>query len=451
MRQRVSRVALTAVIVSLLLLAVPFAIGIRISFFSDEATELERAALAAAIQVGPDFTAGDPVELPASPTDGQLAVYDTDRQLRAGAGPTAIDDITRSALSGKVSQGRTGGDLVIAVPVVAAEQVIGVVRSASPVSAIWTRVLLAWLGVAALAMVALLVGLAVGVRQARRLTRPLESLADVARSVAGGDLTARAAASGIPEIDAASAAQNAMVTRLSTVLDHARHFGTDASHQLRTPLAGLRLGLETALQDRHADARQSLEEALHRTEELQLTIEQVLALSRLTTQAPASEQFGTVDDLVDSSRQRWHGSLARDGRRVDFLIHDAYMASVGVPLNACQQILDVLIDNARTHGHGTVLVAARDVLGAVSIEVSDEGTIAGDGTDLFRRGVSGQAGSGVGLGPGPRPGRIARRPPQPHQHRTDGLQPAPPIDRRPESLTRTADQYGSRYGQGCSL
>jgi signal transduction histidine kinase len=390
-------VALTAVVVSLLLLAVPFAIGIRISFFSDEATELERAGLAAAIQVGPDFTAGDPVELPASPTDGQIAVYDTSSQLRAGAGPTAIDEITRSALTGKVSQGRTGGDLVVAVPVVAAEQVIGVVRSASPVSAIWSRVLLAWLGVAGLAAVALLVGTAVAARQASRLTRPLESLAGVARSVTAGDLTARTTASGIPEIDDASAAQNTMVTRLSTVLDHARHFGTDASHQLRTPLAGLRLGLETALHDSDGDPRTALKEALERTDELQLTVEQVLALSRLTTRPATADQLGTIGELAATSRQRWHGALALDGRRIDFLIPPA-VSELTIPRNVCLQILDILIDNAGTHGRGTVLVTAREALDAVAIEVSDEGRISTDGTDLFRRGVTGRAGSGVGLG-----------------------------------------------------
>jgi signal transduction histidine kinase len=396
MRRRVSRVALTAVIVSLLLLAVPFAIGIRIFLFSDEATELERAALSAAVQVGPDFTAGDPVELPQSLTDGSVAVYDSSFQLRAGTGPQSIDAVTRSALTGKVIQGRSNGDLVVAVPVVAAEQVIGVVRAASPVRAVWTRVALAWLGIAALAVIALLVGLAVAVRQAARLTRPLESLADVARSVTAGDLTARVPASGIPEIDTAAATQNAMVSRLSAVLDHARHFGTDASHQLRTPLAGLRLGLETALQDHHADPRTSLEEALQRADELQVTVEQVLALSRLTTEPPAADQLGTIDELKDASLRRWHGLLALDGRRITCLLAPA-VASLTVPLNACQQILDILIDNARTHGHGTVRLRVRDVLGAIAIEVLDEGQVESGTTDFFRRGVTTHTGSGVGL------------------------------------------------------
>jgi signal transduction histidine kinase len=396
MRQRVSRVALVAVTVALVLLAVPFGVGIRISFFADERTELERAALAAAVQVGPDVAIGDPVELPHPSTDGRVAVYDTSLRLRAGAGPATADPTTKSALGGVVTQGGAGGELVVAVPVFSSERVIGVVRASSVTSAVWKRILLAWLGVTGLAVIALLVAVAVAVRQARRLSKPLESLADVARSVAGGDLTARAAASGIPEIDAAAGAQNAMVTRLAAVLDHERHFATDASHQLRTPLAGLQLGLESALQDPAADHRAALEEALRQSDELQRTVEQVLALSRLTPQEPDESQLATVDELIATLRHRWHEALAGQGRRIELVARER-TGQLQLPLNAWQQILDVLIDNARVHGQGTVRITVRDAFGAVAVDVADEGTIVDGSLDLFQRGVSRTA-SGVGLG-----------------------------------------------------
>lgn len=396
MRKRVSRVALVAVAVALVLLAVPFGVGIRLAFFADERTELERAALAVAVQVGPDFAAGDPIELPAPITDGRVAVYDTSLRLRAGAGPASVDETTRSALGGVVTQGRTDGELVVAVPVANSEHVIGVVRASSGISGIWRRVLLAWMGVAGLAVIALLVGVTVAVRQARRLSTPLESLADVARSVAGGDLTARATPSGIPEIDAAAGAQNAMVTRLAAVLDHERHFATEASHQLRTPLAGLQLGLETAVQDPAGNQRAALQDALRQSVELQHTVEQVLALSRLTPQKREDSQLGTAEQLVAARRGRWHELLAGHGRRVE-VVTTGQAGQLKVPLNACQQILDVLVDNARVHGRGSVRITVRDAFGAVAIDVADEGAIADDSVDLFRRGVS-QAGSGVGLG-----------------------------------------------------
>ncbi|MFD3401419.1 histidine kinase dimerization/phospho-acceptor domain-containing protein [Kribbella sp. NPDC058693] len=396
MRRRVSRVALAAALVSLILVAVPLAIGIRISFFSDERTELERAALAAAIQVGPDFTGNDPVELPAPSTDGQLAVYDSSLRLRAGTGPQVADDPTRAGLAGKVVQAESGSSLVVAVPVASSERVIGVVRASSPINAVWARVLLAWLAVLGGALVALAIGVAVATWQAKRLSAPLESLARTADRVAAGDLSARAEPSGIAEVDALANAQNTMVERLSHVLDHARNFAADAAHQLRTPLAGLRLTLEAAQTDPAADPRVAVDEAFLQTGELQRTVQDVLDLSRLPAEGPRGP-LGTLDALFAEIEHRWHGMLAERGRRIVFSVEDP-VGRRFLPLANCRQILDVLLDNARTHGRGTVRVTAHDVLDTTAIDVEDEGTMPADPADIFARGTRGPTDRGAGIG-----------------------------------------------------
>lgn len=398
MRRRVSRVALAAALVSLVLVAVPLAIGIRISFFADERTELERAALAAAIQVGPDFTGNDPVELPPPTTDGQVALYDKALRLRAGSGPQVADGPTRAGLAGKVVQAESDGSLVVVVPVASSEQVIGVVRASSPISSVWDRVLLAWLAVLGGALVALGIGVAVATWQAKRLSAPLESLARIADAVAAGDLSARAVPSGIAEVDALAHAQNTMVERLTQVLDHARHFAADAAHQLRTPLAGLRLTLETAQTDPAADARVIVEDALIRTGELQRTVHDVLELSRLPADGPRGA-LGTVAELFADIEHRWHGLLAERGRRIVFTVEDP-VAHRAVPFASCRQIIDVLLDNARTHGRGLVNVTADDVLDVTAIDVRDEGSLTADVPELFRRGSRGGPGTERGTGRG---------------------------------------------------
>ncbi|MFF0269857.1 sensor histidine kinase [Kribbella sp. NPDC004536] len=391
MRRRVIRVALVAALVSLILVAVPLAIGIRISFFADERAELERTALAAAVQVGPDFTAGDPVELPAAAADRQLAVYDRTLRLRAGTGPQIADDSTRAGLAGHAVLGESAGSLIAAVPVASSEQVIGVVRASSPVSAVWTRIALAWLAVLGGAVVALLIGAGVATWQARRLSAPLESLARIADAVTAGDLSARANPTGIAEVDALATAQNTMVERLSRVLDHAHRFATDAAHQLRTPLAGLRLTLETAQTDPATDTRHAVDDALRQTSGLQRTVQDVLELSRVPTEDHRGA-LATLTDLFAETEHRWHGLLAGTGRRIVFTVEP----SVGgrrVPLAGCRQILDVLLDNAHTHGHGTVRVTAHDVLDTTAIDVEDEGSISTPAPALFRR----DAGIGLSL------------------------------------------------------
>ncbi|GAA1107598.1 HAMP domain-containing sensor histidine kinase [Kribbella jejuensis] len=398
MRRRVSRVALAAVLVSLVLVAVPLAIGIRISFFADERAELERAALAAAVQVGPDFAGGDPVELPATTTDGQVAVYDRTLKLRAGTGPQVADGPTRAGLAGKVVQGQSDGSLVVAVPVASSEQVIGVVRASSPISGVWSRILLAWLAVLGGAVFALLIGVGVASWHAKRLSAPLESLARIADAVTAGELSARAEPSGIAEVDTLANAQNTMVERLAQVLDHARHFAADAAHQLRTPLAGLRLTLETALTDPAVDARHTIDEALRQTDELQRTVQDVLQLSHLPTGGP-QVRLGTISGLFSETESRWHGLFAEQGRRIVFIGEDAVVRRA-VPLANCRQVLDVLLDNALTHGRGTVRVTAHDLFDTTTaVDVEDEGSITADTPDIFLRGnhAGTDQGSGIGL------------------------------------------------------
>jgi hypothetical protein len=137
MRQRVVRVAVGAVAVALVLFAVPLAMMVRSAFFTQERGELERVALAAALHVGPQFASGDKVELPTTVTDNPVGVYDMKMRLRAGRGPGAADEVTRRAAKGVVADGRIGTDLVVAVPVTSAENVVGVVRASVADAVVW--------------------------------------------------------------------------------------------------------------------------------------------------------------------------------------------------------------------------------------------------------------------------------------------------------------------------
>jgi signal transduction histidine kinase len=122
----------------------------------------------------------------------------------------------------------------------------------------------------------------------------------------------------------------------------------------------------------------------------------VLALSRLTTEPPTAGQLGTIDDLVDASRHRWHSRLASAGRRLDTAVTPA-VAALLVPLNPYRQVLDILLDNATIHGHGTVRITAREALDTAAIEITDEGHLDDTGPDPFRRGVTTHPGTGIGL------------------------------------------------------
>ena len=78
----------------------------------------------------------------------------------------------------------------------------------------------------------------------RRLTRPLRELHAMADRLGEGDLTARAAVTGPPEMQTLARTLNSGAERIESLIAAQQVFVADASHQLRTPLTALRLSLD---------------------------------------------------------------------------------------------------------------------------------------------------------------------------------------------------------------
>jgi signal transduction histidine kinase len=399
MRREVARAAVTAAWIALAVLAVPLAVSVYLLVAGDERGELERAALRAAVLVDPRDLPGDPPELPSPEAGGQLGLYDLGGTLRAGSGPQHADRVTLAGARGAVAQDQVGGMLVVAVPVAQSEQVTAVVRAASPVSVVWRRTAIGWTGLAAAVAASLAAALAVARRRARRLAAPLEALASASRAIGDGDFTARVPLSGIAEIDRVATTQNTTAERLGDLLDHERTFTANASHQLRTPLAGLQLGLERAIRDPAADPRAALTEALDTAVRLQATVHDVLALHRRTRSpdAPDPAERAPIRSVLDGAQRRWLARFAETGRRLELAV-DASSERQPVPVTRVGQILDILLDNAFRHGAGLTQVSTRPTGPALAVEVRDEGPGVGPALgDVFRRGTGRDHGIGLAL------------------------------------------------------
>jgi signal transduction histidine kinase len=171
----------------------------------------------------------------------------------------------------------------------------------------------------------------------------------------------------VEEIDRAGAALNRTAARLDDILARERAFTAVASHQLRTPLTDLRLGLEHALSGPDDELRAAAREAMSGADRLAATIDDVLTLARgATTAAPLP-----VGPLLSDLRLRWGVQLESAGRALRIEDREPPVALASAA--AVRQILDVLMDNALLHGRGTVTVTARAAAGAVAIDVTDEG------------------------------------------------------------------------------
>lgn len=369
---------------------------------TEEHGELERAALLAARAIGPDFATGDPVELPPVEGDKQVAMYDAALTLRSapGSGPAVADVVTRAAARGGEADAEVEGDLVVAVPVTVAENVVAVVRVATPQRLVWGWVLLAWGVLAFIGALALTVAVLLARRQARLLSAPLETLAAAATRVGAGDLQIRTPPTGVPELVRLAQTQNDMLERLSDLISRERRFTADVSHQLRTPLTGLALGLQNALRspetDSDADIRQAVGEAAVQVQALERTIEDILRLARPETAAGGEPAVRTVTELVDDLARRWHGSLAAAGRLLVIRLNDTD-PQAALPAFLTTEVLTILLDNANGHGRGSVEVSFRDLSTVIAIDVADEGAMTIPAAEVFRRGASGGNGWGIGL------------------------------------------------------
>src|SRR5262249_52305381 len=155
------------------------------------------------------------------------------------------------------------------VPVAHDEQVTGALRAGEPIDEATDRTHHIWMAMAGLAVAVVAVAAFAALVLARHLTRPVRRLRDAAVRLGDGDFTVAAPTSGVAALDDAAAALTSTAHRLGGLVERERAFSADASHQLRNPLASLRLALETELAQPRADATLALHDALDDVDRLE--------------------------------------------------------------------------------------------------------------------------------------------------------------------------------------
>ncbi len=426
MRTRIIALAVLTSVLATCLFAVPLAVAVLDYAVQHERTHLVRAASYVAIDVSGEVYDGAPIdpedlEVYDDEDDYAVAVYGEDGDRQAGVVPGEHSRLLSRALDGEVGS-RTEGDLLVAAfPVTHSDDVVGAVLVTTPRASVLWHVSVLWAAMAGLAAAAVAIAWLVGRRQARRLARPLEDLEESARRLGDGDFSVRSHRGGIEEIDAVGAALDATAMRLDELLARERAFSADASHQLRTPLAGMRLRLEAALERSDADPRPAIAATLVDADRLEAIIDELLTLARVGQRArDALVEPLDLDTLIGELSPEWGARLALHGRdlavRVDPDAPHARASGAAV-----RQVLGVLLDNAVTHGRGTVTVAVREAPGAVAIDVADEGPGVHDPEDvLFARQADRRDGHGIGLA-------LARRLVEAEQGRLTLTRVSPPV------------------------
>ncbi|MEZ5179122.1 MAG: HAMP domain-containing protein [Acidimicrobiales bacterium] len=252
---------------------------------------------------------------------GRIVVVDEQGRTVADSdhpGTTGVDFTNRpevvTALGGEIAEGSRRSETLdaelvyVAVPVASGGVVHGAVRITYPSSTLDERIEAAWTGLAAISAAVVLAVTGVGFALARLVTRPVDRLKHAAERIAAGDLAARAPTdAGAPELRELAVTFNETAARLQEVMDAQQAFVGDASHQLRTPLAALRLQLENIESAAPADLQPALASARAETARLSRISEALLSLTRSAAAAGPLEVVDAAAVARDRQQawERW--------------------------------------------------------------------------------------------------------------------------------------------------
>ena len=156
-----------------------------------------------------------------------------------------------------------------------------------------------------ISIVICMVSLVMGVVFSKALTRRIAQLLRGIHTVREGEYSHRVSVRGGDELSRLADEFNELTGRLQTTEEVRRRFVSDASHELKTPLASIRLLTDSLLQADHMDgetAREFLNDIGDEADRLTRITEKLLTLTRLDT-APAAEDVpvdvGAVVERVE--------------------------------------------------------------------------------------------------------------------------------------------------------
>jgi signal transduction histidine kinase len=281
----------------------------------------------------------------------------------------AVSGALRIALSGHDSAAPSvlslarSPQLVVAVPIVRGDDVIGAALTVSPTAQLRAafderlRELLA----ADLAVVALFV--LVAMRLGTWVLHPVGQLDSAIVRINGGDLATRVPVQHGPvELRRLAASFNLMVEAVQRAMDSQQAFVANAAHQLRNPLTALTLRLESLRLDAQPEHRDDLDEILGESARLNAILNQLLELATVQGGPAVQRHLVDVVCVVRGRAAAWEEYANKRGIR--FALDHPAQATACSDVALVSSIIDAVFDNA---------VKYSPVGGAIAVDVREEG------------------------------------------------------------------------------
>jgi signal transduction histidine kinase len=294
-----------------------------------------------------------------------------------------------------------GADILVAAAPVLDPGLIGAVRVTQDIRSVNDAVRRTTISlIAVIGGIGLSIGLVIAVVMSGSLARPLTRLAATARRLGAGDLSARAHdVTGADEIEELAGSFDDMADRVERTVQAQREFVANASHQLRTPLTGMKLRLESAIE--RADTPEmthDLTAADREIDRLAATVDRLLVMARTLEEGGSTEI--ELHDAAERAADRWRERAVTRGSTVSV---EGDPVSAQANATDVDQILDNLLENAMTYAPGPIQLQTGIAERRAFVAVRDHGPgipseEQGKVTERFYRGKTAPpGGSGLGL------------------------------------------------------
>ena len=242
-----------------------------------------------------------------------------------------------------------------------------------------------------------LIGVAVAIAAwpvVRRITSNLETLENGVAAFGAGNLQTRVQVKGKDEVARLAGTFNQAAERIEQLIVSNKTMLANASHELRSPLARLRMAVEAVGEQASPALRNELNQNVR---ELDVLVEEILTASRLDVNGQDALSLEEVDLVALAAEETARTGAELDAGQAPALRGDAKLL---------RRLLRNLLENAQRYGAGTSVEASVRLAapGRIRISVCDRGPGVPEADrerifePFYRRGGASEASGGVGLG-----------------------------------------------------
>ncbi|MFG1998778.1 sensor histidine kinase [Spirillospora sp. NPDC048911] len=289
----------------------------------------------------------------------------------------------RSATAGVVWPWRDD-PLIVVEPVGRGGEIIGAALTVSPTERLRGATVRSWTALLGQGLLVLMIGVVAATYLTRWLLRPVHRLDTTAQALTEGRFGERVGTvSGPPELRRLANSFNAMAEQISVLVERQRAFVSYASHQLRTPLARLRLSMDNLASQTTPEGQEDHQMVVEEIERMASLYDALLAYAHAEATSAEVDDID-VGSVADERAAAWQAVAANAG--IGVVRTGAARSVCRAAADTLDQVLDALIDNAvKFSGEGsTVTLMVKEPAGGwVDVHVVDTGP--GMGPDELRR------------------------------------------------------------------